>query len=43
MDSGGLMPFLLDTQYRSHPVIAEATFPAKTGGGRMMLGKYGGF
>lgn len=25
MDSGGLMPFLLDTQYRSHPVIAEAT------------------
>ncbi len=43
VDSGGLMPFLLDTQYRSHPVIAEATFPAKTGGGRMMLGKYGGF
>lgn len=25
VDSGGLMPFLLDTQYRSHPVIAEAT------------------
>ena len=24
VDSGGLTPFLLDTQYRSHPVIAEA-------------------